>query len=174
MDRATDRPAAPAPSWLPPRPIRLFVWTFLAVFVVCALARVEAWPFTGWRLFSQERHRVQVSRAALVRDAGGRERPAPFGALGSGFGWHVHVMLAFDGMATGERASVCRAWLGGLRDAGMDASAVLVVEVERDVGRRTEERSEPGRVRRVLYQCTDSGATDLRGAPAGRGTDAPD
>lgn len=58
--------------------IRWFVRTFLLIFVVCGMARIEAWPLTGWRLFSHVRKPVQTSWRAVVVAPSGSEHGMAF------------------------------------------------------------------------------------------------
>jgi hypothetical protein len=71
-----------------PRWAAWFVGLFLSAFVICAVGGIEAWPLTGWRLFSHLRYEHQTSwRAAGVdssvggghplRDVASRPGPTP-------------------------------------------------------------------------------------------------
>ncbi|HEX7147705.1 MAG TPA: hypothetical protein VF512_09355, partial [Actinomycetota bacterium] len=62
--RAEPQPAlrqAPAPRWA-----RWFVGAYLAVFVVCGVVGLEAWPLTGWRLFADARQARQPGFQAVT------------------------------------------------------------------------------------------------------------
>ena len=60
------------------RGVRAFVAVFLTVFVACGLLQVEAWPFSGWTLFSHLRTDEVRGWLATGVDADGVERPVPF------------------------------------------------------------------------------------------------
>ena len=49
----------------PPRGIRVFVWIFLAAFMICGAAGIEAWPLTGFRLFSHLRTSARPGPGSL-------------------------------------------------------------------------------------------------------------
>ncbi|MGH9149690.1 MAG: hypothetical protein ACRD0F_05050, partial [Acidimicrobiales bacterium] len=71
---------------------RILVVALLAAFAVCGVVGIEAWPLTGFRLFSQARTgEVVVWQAATVNGAGG-ERPIDFEALPRGFHGAHQVM----------------------------------------------------------------------------------
>jgi hypothetical protein len=99
---------------LPSGRVRAFVALFLVAFVVCGLAGIEAWPLTGWRLFSQLRTNHQVTwRAAAV--AGGDETSIRFADLPRAYRNFPLVMGTFASLDPDERASACRAWLRAAR-----------------------------------------------------------
>ena len=84
---------------------RAFVWGFLAVFALTGLLGIEAWPFSGFRLFSQTRTDTVAGWDATTVDASGVERPVEF----HGHSW-IHVAEGMAGLADKERMAVCRAW----------------------------------------------------------------
>jgi len=57
---------------------RALTWALVAAVAACGLTGVEAWPLTGWRLFSQRRGPVAVRLEARVVEPGGAEAPIPF------------------------------------------------------------------------------------------------
>jgi len=100
-------------------------WTLVAVVAGSGLVGVEAWPLTGWRLFSQRRGPVITRLEARVVADDGHETRVPFDALPraySGFGAVLDQMAA---AGPDEREPVCRAWA----DATARATGVPVVEV---------------------------------------------
>ena len=105
---------------------RWFVGVFLGLFVVAALAEVNAWPLTGWRLFSQVRGPTQPGWQAVVVGPTGEESPVPFGRLPRGFRGGLHVLQDFPSMSPRERLGVCRAWADGARDVGVPVVALRV------------------------------------------------
>jgi hypothetical protein len=57
-----------------PRYARPFVAIFLAALFVCALAAVNAWPFSNWELFSRLRSDRETRWIAVAVDSAGRDR----------------------------------------------------------------------------------------------------
>ena len=87
---------------------RAFVWAFLALFALCGLAGIEAWPFSGFRLFSHVRTDQVAGWEVTLVDGSGAERPAPLGA-----GSWLHVAAGMERLPDAERLAVCRAWARG-------------------------------------------------------------
>ena len=67
-----------------PRWARWFVGAYLALFLVCGLVGLEAWPLTGWRLFADARQARQPGFQAVTVDRAGRETTVPFADLPAG------------------------------------------------------------------------------------------
>jgi hypothetical protein len=87
---------------------RFFVWAFLAVFAVCGLAGIEAWPFSGFRLFSHVRTDQVAGWEVMAVDRDGGERPVVVGDRS----W-LHVAAGMEDLPDDERLAVCRAWVPG-------------------------------------------------------------
>ena len=77
----------PAPSATGPIPrwARWFVRGFLALFLVCGVFGLEAWPLTGWRLFADARQARQPGFQAVTVDRQDRETPISFRDLPAGY-----------------------------------------------------------------------------------------
>lgn len=105
---------------------RWFVGLFLGLLTVAALADVNAWPMTGWRLFSTLRGPIQPGWEVVVVDGAGVESPLPFDRLPRGYRGALHVLQEFPSLDPGGRASVCEAWAAGARRIGLDVAAVRV------------------------------------------------
>jgi hypothetical protein len=149
MRHAVEHPSPPA--WT-----RRFVAAFLAVFVVCGVFGLEAWPLTGWRLFADARQPVQVVWQAVTVDAAGHEAPVAFGDLPAGFHGNVQVLKGFAGLAAAEQAAVCRAWADAVRARGGQVEAVRIYHTVTDVARRVGERGAPP-ARELRWTCTEAG-----------------
>jgi hypothetical protein len=141
-----DQPA-PAPRWA-----RWFVGVYLAVFVVCGVAGLEAWPFTGWRLFADARQARQPGFQAVTVDRAGRETPIPFRDLPVGYHGDVQVLKSFGGLPRDRQAAVCQAWAEAVRTRGGEVAEVRIYQTLTDVSRRVGDRgAPPARTRR--YTC---------------------
>ena len=129
--------------------LRVAVYAFLVVFLVCGAFAVERWPLTGFRLYSglrvEERHSPSV--VALLAD-GGEER-LRFDDLP--MGWHAtdRILRQFPRMTQGERDEVCDAWVQPLRDEGVDVVGVRVDDMVAHLG----DPDRPTEAVAVLWEC---------------------
>lgn len=105
---------------------RWFVGAYLGLFVAVALAEVNLWPLTGWRLFSTLRGPTQSGWEAVVVGPSGEEAPLPFGRLPRGYRGALHVLQGFPSLSYDERTAVCRAWADGVRSLGEPVAGVRV------------------------------------------------
>jgi len=94
---------------------RLFVYGFLAVFLYAGAAGVEAWPLTGWKLFSRVRTDHQAGWEAVTVDGAGGERPVIFAALPRGYRGGPHLFDAFRRLSPARIESACRALVAAVR-----------------------------------------------------------
>ena len=129
---------APAPRWA-----RWFVGAYLAVFVVCGVAGLEAWPLTGWRLFADARQARQPGFQAVTVDRAGRETPIPFADLPVGYRGDVQILKGFAGLPRERQAAVCHAWAKAVRDRGGEVAEVRIYQTVTDVSRRVGDRGAP-------------------------------
>lgn len=112
---------------------RLLLGACALLFVVAAVGNLNLWPLTGWRLFSTVRGPTQPGWEAVVVARDGAEQPLPFHRLPRGYRGGLHVLQEFPRLVDMERRSVCWAWLGGVREAGVDVAAVRVVRTRSTV-----------------------------------------
>jgi hypothetical protein len=148
--------------------IRLFVGAFLAAFVVAGFFGIEAWPLTGWRLFSALRHDRTEGWSAVTVDSAGGETAIPFGALGAGFGWATNILTAFPKLPAARQAGICDAWAVAVRGRGGEVVAIRIYRIVRYVGDRSGDRGAPVASRTLRYTCAGGSvrAEELAGAPA--------
>jgi hypothetical protein len=144
-----EQPSSPSTQAPASRWARWFVGAYLAVFVVCGVAGVEAWPMTGWRLFADARQARQPGFQAVTVDGDGRETPIPFPRLPAGYRGDVQVLKGFAGLPPARQAAVCQAWAEAVRDRGGEVAEVRIYQTVTDVSRRAGDRgAPPARTRR--------------------------
>ncbi len=105
------------------RGVKAFVALFLAVFVACGLFQLEAWPFSGWALFSHLRTDERPGWLVTGVDADGGERPIPFSTFPAAYGGEQRVLDGFDDLSPAARRGVCQAWAAEWARTAADADA---------------------------------------------------
>jgi hypothetical protein len=138
-----DPSPSPTTGDRPPRWARWFVGAYLALFVVCGVAGLEAWPLTGWRLFADARQARQPGFQAVTVDRAGRETPIPFRDLPAGFQGDVQVLKGFAGLPPARQAAVCQAWAQQIRARGGEVAELRIYATVTDVSRRAGDRAAP-------------------------------
>jgi hypothetical protein len=159
QEAAAPTPAgqpAPAPRWA-----RWFVGVYLALFVVCGVAGLEAWPLTGWRLFADARQARQPGFQAVTVDRAGHEMPIPFRELPIGYHGDVQVLRGFASLSRDRQAAVCQAWAEAVRDRGGEVAEVRIYQTVTDVSRRVGDRGAPPD-RTLRFTCR-AGSADAGG-----------
>ena len=145
--RPATSPADQAPRWA-----RWFVGAYLALFVICGVAGLEAWPLTGWRLFADARQARQPGFQAVTVDADGRETPIPFRDLPAGFRGDVQVLKGFAGLPRARQAAVCQAWAREVRARGGEVAELRISATLTDVSDPVGDRGAPP-TRTLRFTC---------------------
>lgn len=128
--------------------------------VICGIARIEAWPLTGWRLFSHVRKPVQTSWRAVVVSPTGAE--SGMGFADAAYRGTPHVLDGFPSSGGAQRDAVCAAWLDKLGRDGRDVALIRIEHVTVDHSRRDGRRRAPGFVaREARYECRDGRVRSL-------------
>jgi hypothetical protein len=131
---------------------RLFVAAFLSAFVVCGLVGIEAWPLTGWRLFSHLRTPTLTTWQAETVDAAGNAAALRFAELPRAYRNFTLIMKGFAARPPSEQAAVCADWGAAARQQGRQVETVRVYRLVWDLSQR-----EHGRARLVartpVYSC---------------------
>jgi hypothetical protein len=140
-----------------PRWARWFVRVFLALFLVCGVFGLEAWPLTGWRLFADARQARQPGFQAVTVDGQGRETPIPFRDLPVGYQGDVQVLKGFAGLPPGRQAAVCQAWAEAVRERGDEVAEILIYQTVTDVSQRQGDRGAPPE-RTLRFTCRPGSA----------------
>ena len=129
-DTGTERPQ----PWARP-----FVALLLVAFVACGVLGIEAWPLSGFRLFSAPRSSVTIGWRLVAVRADGEQVPvnvSRFGAAYRGFGF---VARSFDDLTARDQAAACGAWLRAAAAIGIDAAALQLVKVDQSLVPRNDE-----------------------------------
>ena len=153
--RATDTgagrrggPATPAAAPVPSRRVRLGVGSLLVVLLVGGLAGVEAWPVSGFRLFSVPRTAEDVGDQVVLVDRDGHERPLRHDDMPTGAAMSTRDIADFDEWDTPAQAERCAVWADIGRSLGVDVVAVRVDEVH-----SLKRPDAPPPTRSVLAEC---------------------
>jgi hypothetical protein len=113
--------------------VRRFALAFLAVFLACSLGGIEAWPLTGWNLYSRARSDEVARWRAVTVDHDGGEHGIVWDALPVAYRNTYRQLPDLAERHPTDREPVCRAWAEAVRDRGQEVTAVRVYWVE---GRR--------------------------------------
>jgi hypothetical protein len=114
----------------PQRWARPFVALLLTAFVICGVLGIEAWPLSGFRLFSAPRSSVTTGWRLVAVTADGEHVPvnvSRFGAAYRGFGF---LARSFNDLSPQEQADICGVWLRAAASIGIDAAALQVVRID--------------------------------------------
>ena len=136
-----------------PRTARWFVRIFLLAFVVCAVAGVEAWPFTGFRLFSRPRYETQTTWAAYTV-AGGRQTHLWFDDLPRPYQGFELLMVQFRHLDPAQRSALCSAWLAEARRVRPGVNALRIYRLRVDALPRHGDRAGPPISRSLVDACS--------------------
>jgi hypothetical protein len=120
-DSGTDRPQ----PWARP-----FVVMLLAAFVTCGLLGIEAWPLSGFRLFSAPRSSLSTGWRLVAVTTDGEHVPVNVSRLGAAYRGFGFVARSFEDLTPPERAAVCGVWLRAAASIGIDAARLMLVKVE--------------------------------------------
>jgi hypothetical protein len=156
------------PMPLAPWPTRLFLVAFVGAVAVCGAFSVEAWPLTGFRLFSRERHELATGWMATSVNARGHETRIRFARFPPADGYFIAIMATYGQLSPDEQAATCRAWARLVRSHGASTAGGLRLYATKrhmrlHVGRRERVRTQA----RLRWTCSDR-----RGVRAAAGTAA--
>jgi hypothetical protein len=152
-----------------PRWARWYVWSFLAAFVVCGVVGIEAWPLTGFRLFSHLRHQQQIDWQAFAVRPDGREAWLPLSRFPGGYNGFPLLMKTFGSASPAKRSDMCRAWTvaaGGLEPGSV---SVRIYVVNRRLEPRRGRRAAKGPTRVLAYTCASGVVQAIREAAIATG-----
>jgi hypothetical protein len=130
---------------------------FLTTLVVCAVASVNAWPFSSWRLFSSLRTDKQTSWQAVAVDTSGREQDFPIAMVTHGYRAFGRTMSGLPKRSPAERDATCAAWLtGATKRLGPGTERLRLYRLEWLLSRRQGDRAAPP-TRTLAWTCDRRG-----------------
>jgi hypothetical protein len=119
-----------------PRSARTFVAVLFVLLLVPGLIGFDAWPLTGWRLFSLSRTDTQTRWVIEAVDGGGDRRVVSLEELPLGDRHAEWPMADLPGASEARRDAVCRALLAEVLRI---EPATLELVIGRDHARLVEE-----------------------------------
>ena len=144
-DIGTERPQ----PWARP-----FVALLLTAFVTCGVLGIEAWPLSGFRLFSAPRNSVTTGWRMVAVRADGEQVPVNVSRLGAAYRGFGFVARSFDDLTMPEQAAVCEAWIRAAASIGIDAAAFRLVKVDQSLVPRNDEGPLVDPRRTVVSTCS--------------------
>ncbi|MDQ6751042.1 MAG: hypothetical protein M3Z33_09860 [Actinomycetota bacterium] len=158
----TEAPTAPAQA--DPSPgaperaspfARAFVAVYLIAFLACGAFAVEAWPLTGWRLFSHLRHAQRAGWQVFTVDRAGRQARVNFATFPRPDRHLTLIMRDYPRQSPAGQEAVCQAWAGRIRAQGRQVSGVRIYRTVVDLHGHRGRRTPPPPRRRLTYLCAD-------------------
>ena len=134
----------------------MFVVALVGAVAVCGALSIEAWPLSGFRLFSREREVIATGWMVTSVDARGRERPVPFTRFPRANRRFIGIMHAYDGLDPGAQEATCGAWARLARRHGAStAGGLRLYATTRDLRAHVGRRRPVATVRALRWTCAD-------------------
>jgi hypothetical protein len=149
-DAPQGSPGGRAPSWA-----RVFVFGYLAAVLICGVFVIEAWPLTGFRLFSHLRYARQLGWQATTVDHSGRERIIHFGAFPRTYRHLPLIMRTYGALPQARQEATCQAWAAQVRHHGGEVKGVRIYRTVVDLRRHRNRRHAPKPRRYLRFTCAD-------------------
>lgn len=118
-----------------PRSARLFVAALLVLMLVPGVIGFDAWPLTGWRLFSLSRDADQTRWVLQAVEGEGERHGISLEELPLRYRHAEWPMAELPGASQGRRDAVCEALFGAVVDA---RPGTVSLELARDHARLVE------------------------------------
>lgn len=131
---------------------RVWVATLLALLVVPGVIGFDAWPLTGWRLFSLSRDAAQTEFALDVRVEGAAGfREIDLEQLPLAFRNAAWPLAELPGGSPARRQAVCEALLEGVRRTIPDTRELALVRERRRM--RSADEPTISEDREIIHRC---------------------
>jgi hypothetical protein len=111
-----------------PRSAKWLVGVLFALLLVPGIIGFEAWPLTGWRLFSASRDAAQTKWVVQAVDGAGAVSTVSLEELPLGYRNAEWPMAELPGASEQHRQDVCRALAGAVVDVRPDTVEVRVAK----------------------------------------------
>jgi len=134
---------------------RLFVVAYLAAFLACGALAIEAWPLTGWRLFSHLRHARRYGWQVTTVDRRGHPTRVNFARFPRADRHLTLIMRDYGSLPEGRQEGVCQAWAAQVRSQGRQVAGVRIYRTVVDLHRHRFRRRPPPPRRHLAYLCAD-------------------
>jgi hypothetical protein len=118
--------AAAADEDAPPRGAKVLVAVLLVLLLVPGLVGFDAWPLTGWRLFSLSRRATQTTWVIQAVEPGRAPRAVSLEDLPLAYRHAEWPMADLPGASGARRDDVCRALLGGVARVDPDVRGLVI------------------------------------------------
>jgi hypothetical protein len=174
MSQSTESEATPAPDAdaresaggsamdAVPRRARWFVGVLLLVMAVPGVIGFEAWPLTGWRLFSLARDDSQTAWVLDAVDDRGDTQAVELEQLPLRYRHAEWPMAELPDASTARREAVCQALLGAVVDLEPETVALSITRDRQRLDERDGEwvvTHDP----EVIHTCRVGDASDADG-----------
>jgi hypothetical protein len=120
-----DDTGAPPPD-VAPRSARWLVGALLVLLLVPGLIGFDAWPLTGWRLFSLARDETQIRWVLEAVGGDGHARVVSLEELPLGYRHAEWPLADLPGASVERREAVCQALLGAVVEVEPEATALRI------------------------------------------------
>jgi hypothetical protein len=148
-------PGPPSPPGRVPAWTRGFVALYLIAFLICGAFAIEAWPLTGWKLFSHPRSANLYGWRAYTFDSRGHETKIDFARFPRADRHLPLIMQTYAKLSRQRKDAVCRAWAGRQRGFGVQVSGVRIYRTHVLLRRHRYHRRPPKATRQLFYVCAD-------------------
>jgi hypothetical protein len=132
---------------------RPFVTVLLTATLTCGVLGIEAWPLSGFRLFSTPRSSVTTGWRLVALTADDEQVPVNVSRLGAAYRGFGFVARSLDELPTSDRAAVCTVWFRAVASIGIDATALQLVRVDQSLVPRDDDGPLADPRRRVVTTC---------------------
>lgn len=139
---------------------RVFAVVLLVTLVWFGWNKVERWPFTGWRLYSNMKGNTSGSFFPFRVDADGGLHRVDFTAMPDAYSRAPYLLEKFERYSDAQREAVCDAIAEGERGEGRDVEAIHIYweryRVRLIDGERVKDRIE----REFRWSCAEAPGYD--------------
>ena len=134
---------------------RGFVAAYLIAVLICGVFAIEAWPLTGWRLFSHPRRANLYGWRAFTFDARGHETRIDFARFPRADRHLPLIMQTYARLSPKRQDAVCRAWANRVRGFGLQVSGVKIYRAHVNLRLHRYHRHAPPARLTLFYVCAD-------------------